>query len=343
MNLNTAPRIPASYTMKNRNGMEVEILSAGAAIHRIMVPDPAGNFENVVLSLADKSAYYNNPLYAGAILGPVAGRISSARLPVGDAVYTLTKNDGYNHLHGGNRNLSFTDWDLQSRTSDTENRKSTIVLHAFLPDGADGFPGNRHFTASYTLQDDNTLTLCYEAVSDQDTYFNLSNHTYFNLSGDFSQSALTQTLQIAAVEYVENNAEHLPIGLAPVIGTPFDFNAPRSLKENMENCPEHPQLLQALGYNNGFALSSSTVTLSHQKSGRRLELSSDAPCLVLYSGGYIPDDLLLTGGVFSSPGCAIALEAQDFPDAPNCPAFPCSHTEAGKRFCRLIRFRFLTD
>lgn len=342
MNTNTTDNIrtPASYIMKNQNGMEVEILSAGAAISRILVPDLAGNFENIVLSFADKSTYYGNSLYAGAILGPVAGRISGARLPLNNSVCHLTKNDGDNHLHGGHHSLSFLNWNLQSQTENHGEGTWNVVLHAFLPDGTDGFPGNRHFTASYTLCNDNSLILHYSAVSDQDTYFNLSNHSYFNLSGDFTVSALTQNLQIKAEDYVENNAEHLPIGFSSVSGTPFDFNIPCTLKENMKKYPKHPQLLQAEGYNNGFALSSPTAVLSHKATGRRMELSTDAPCLVLYSGGYIPDDLLLAGNIFSSPSCAVALEAQDFPDAPNCPAFSRSYTKAGERFNRLIRYQF---
>lgn len=341
MNMNGKAAVsPASFTLKNDNGIEVTIISAGASIRRLIVPDFYGKKENIVLSFKDEKLYFNNPLYAGAILGPVAGRISDGRLPLCGTAFQLTRNDGANHLHGGKNSLSFLNWQLQSQGQNPDTGESVLVFQASLPDGTDGFPGNRHFTASYSLNRENQLTLVYEAVSDKDTYFNLSNHSYFNLSGDFTESALNQELLIDAEQYVANNEEHLPIGFEPVGHTPFDFRTPHTLAAHMEAYPKHPQLLNALGYNNGFALSTPKATLFHKKSGRCMELTTNAPCIVLYSGGYIPKGLPLADSFFSSPSCAIALEAQDFPNAPNCPAFAFSFTKAHEVYRCLIQYRF---
>ena len=333
---------PTSFSLNNDNGMEVTIMSAGAAISRIAVPNLYGKKENVVLAFEVEKLYLGNSLYAGAVLGPVAGRISGGRLPLCGSVFQLTRNDGNNHLHGGKHSLSFLNWELQSQTQNLDTGESVLILRTFLADGTDGFPGNRHFTASYSLNKENCLTLVYEAVSDRDTYFNLSNHSYFNLSGDFTVSGLNQELYMDAEQYVANNKEHLPIGFERISNTPFDFSTPHTLAAHMEAYPKHPQLLNANGYNNAFALSSPKALLSHKKSGRCMELTTNAPCIVLYSGGYIPNVLPLAGGFLSSPGCAIALEAQDFPNAPNCPAFTFSFTKAHEIYRRLIQYRFFT-
>ena len=172
--------------LRNKAGMTVTVQSAGAAIREIIVPDANGKFENVALAFSDRRKYMCNPLYAGAAMGPVAGRISGGRINIGGTEYPLTQNDGNNTLHSGYDNISFRLWEC-GRIS--ENR---VELRTFLPDGADGFPGNRQFTADYSLDENNSLTLIYTAVSDKDTYFNLTNHTYFNLSGNFGINSLNQ-------------------------------------------------------------------------------------------------------------------------------------------------------
>ena len=177
-----------SYILKNKNGMEVQALSAGAALRRISVPDKNGVFADVVLGFEDTAEYFGNTLFAGAALGPVAGRISGAKLNISGKTYNLTKNDGENNLHGGNNNISFVNWEALYAD------EKSIKLRTSLADGTDGFPGNRTFTAEYSLDEENRLTMKYTAVSDRDTYFNMSNHTYFNMSGDFSGNALMQKM-----------------------------------------------------------------------------------------------------------------------------------------------------
>jgi len=331
------------FLLKNKNGIEVAILSTGASVDKIVIPDKIGNFRDVALGFEDKKDYMNNPLFAGSALGPVAGRISGAKIDISGETYHLTKNDGENNLHGGFDNISFVEWDGDF----TDDR--CLVLQTTLADGVDGFPGNRTFTAKYSLDDDNCLTMVYTAVSDKDTYFNLSNHTYFNLSGDFSRNALEQKMTMRASKYIKNDSNNIPCELAAVEGTPFDFRASAVMQDGANKDSD----LQQNGYNNGFAidngfaLDSTTnwennpaMVLEDTQSGRQMKIFTDAECVVIYSGKFIPDNMILHGSVKSSPSCAIAIEAQDFTDALNCPFLEGRITKAGEVYTRTIRYKF---
>lgn len=324
-----------SYILENKNGMEVEVLSAGAAIRRIIVPDKNGIFADVVLGFENTEEYFGNQLFAGAALGPVAGRISGAQLNISGKTYNLTKNDNENNFHGGNKNISFAQWHVLNFD------KKNIKMRTFLEDGTDGFPGNRIFTAEYSLNDENMLTLKYTAVSDKDTYLNMSNHTYFNMSGDFSSNALNQKMVIYADKYIKNDKYDIPEELHDTENTPFDFRIGAIPEDYVK---ENPELLR-LGYNNGFVLNkkyefAEAVSLEDIKSGRKVRIYTDAPCAVVYSGGCIPNSLTLKDGKKSSAGCAIAIEPQDFPDALNCPFLHGNITAAGEVHTRVIHYDF---
>jgi aldose 1-epimerase len=263
-----------------------------------------------------------------------------------------------------------------------------VTFSCLLPDGLDGFPGNREIKAVYTLTDaTHTLTVQYLATSDQATYFNLSNHTYFNLTGDFSQPAYDHQLRINADHYLCNAPDFIPEGIAAVDDSPFDFRQARSLRQQFEAYPHDQQLERNQGYNHGFVLKRGAANPLHAcgmsfsdtaydygsvstdsvydcdasstdsksdcvrlienlvctapGSPVRLEISSDAPCMVLYSGGYIPDDLPLADGQTSCPGCGLAFEFQDFPDAPGGHDFlPYHTTPAGECWSRTIQYKF---
>lgn len=334
------------FTLSAPNGITVEICTLGASITRLLLPDRHGLPQNVVLTLADKADYGKNPFYAGATLGPNAGRISNARLYIDGTAYQLTANDGPHNLHGGPGCLSFHNWTLKNLWQDS--LESGILLEATLPDKQDGFPGNRSVQAAYTLTSTGLFHIRYTAATDRPTYLNLSNHSYFNLSGDFTKDVRSEQLQINAEYYVANDREHLPEAILPTPKTPFDYRCPHTLQEQMLAYPTDRQLQNANGYNNAFCLNHSSgkadAVLYDSESGRKLELFTDAPCLVLYSGGY------LSGGPkietlnhrITPPlsSCALALEAQDFPNAPNSPLFPCTLLSPGKTAERNITFRF---
>lgn len=363
------PAQPVDYclvTLACKDGFSVSLCSLGASIRRIAYPLPSGGFKNIALSFDQDSAYLSNPLYAGAVLAPCAGRISRGRLPLGPegTVCTLSRNENGRHtLHGGPHNASFQNWTLLSLSQTETSARASFGLT--LRDGLDGFPGNRRLKAVYTLNEQHVLTLKLEAVSDRETYFNLSNHCYFHLSGDFSRPASEHLLQIRADRYIRNAPDFIPEEEADVTGTPFDFRRPRTLKEQSKNWPSDLQLAWNRGYNHAFILkrdpSSDSLRFSDEaadgasgptqplppdlvctlpQSPGRLCISSDAPCMVLYSGGYIQEGLALADGQFSHPGCALAFEFQDYPDAPGGHGFPYRTTPAGALWERTIRYSF---
>lgn len=342
------------YTLEGASGRRAGFCSAGASLTELTLPDRFGRFANVVLRLAEPEDYFGNPSYAGASLGPNAGRIAGASLPIGGNIYPLSANDGPNQLHGGFHSLSFQTWTLLwEKTGPSEGE---LLLEAALPDGLDGYPGNRRIRLHVRFTEEGELTLTYTAETDRETYLNLSNHSYFQLSGDFRAPALAQQLWISAARYLANDASHLPEEIRPVPGTPFDFRRLRTLDSQMHAFPKDGQLLHAKGYNHAFfldhapernPLTQPCAVLRDPDSGRQLTLFTDAPCLVLYSGGYLGDasggriPRCLDAGQIPVPllsSAAIALEAQDIPDAPGQRFLPCRILSPGQTYRRTIRW-----
>lgn len=331
-------------TLSGTCGISAVICSLGAALTKLRVPDRNGKAENIVLSMADWKDYQKNPFFAGAVLGPNAGRIKDSMLTISGNIFPLDKNDGKNNLHGGRHNLSFQNWTVAD-TCQT-NSQASVTLQTRLADGQDGFPGNRTINACYTLSEDGTLSLHLAAETDKETYVNLSNHTYFNLSGDFAKTAMSQQLMIAADRYVANDANHIPASIVPVADSPFDFHVPTALSEQSAVYTTDWQLHNANGYNNGFVLNphaSDAAVLYDPGSGRKMTLSTDAPCIVLYSGGYLAGGPDISNGSAAIPpqnDCAIALEAQDFPNSPNSPLFDCHYIQPKEIWHRNIQWHF---
>ncbi len=344
------------YDMATSRGMTVSVMALGAAIQKVAIRDESGREQPVALAFENMEQYENCICYAGATLGPNAGRIGKAQLPVGTKIYQLSKNDRDNQLHGGVDNLSSRLWDVTSVTAGLES--VSILLSITQPDGLDGYPGNRTYHTRYTLEDTNWLTIEYTAVTDVSTYINMSNHTYWNLSGDFSISGLEQEIQVFANNVCINNKEHLPADIIPVAGTVFDFRSPQQLLSQISSakmpvCKE--QLSIGCGYNNAYILNKNQTfrplrfakrpcelkkacVLLDSRTGRTLKMMTDAPALVLYSGGFIPNGTVLSGGTASSPACAIALEAQDIPDVMHLLPGNYRITTPEHPFYRTIRF-----
>ena len=334
-----------TLSLECADNFSVSLCSAGASIRQILCPFPDGSLQNIALSFSDSCEYFGNPLYAGATLSPCAGRISRGRLPIHDHIYELTRNEnGIHTLHGGASNGSFMNWELlQEECSDTQ---AHIVFGCTLPDGLDGFPGNKTIKAAYTLTEDHRLTVEYEGVSDRDTWFNISNHSYFNLTGNFEQSAYDHELQIPADRYICNAPDFIPEDTASADNSPFDFRQKKSLASQAAAYSDNIQLAANQGYNHGFIFpdnaddSQPKLVCTAPKSPVTLTVFSDAPCMVLYSGGYIPDGLQLSGGQKSCPSCALAFEFQDYPDAPGGHGFPYIVSPAGETWKRKICYQF---
>lgn len=337
----------SQYTLLSltcKDSFQVTLTSIGASIRSIGYIDSADKFKNIAFSFASDSPYAQNPLYAGATLGPCAGRISDGCLSLPKRRYALTKNEKSRHcLHSGSHSVSFINWTLASVHE--EDTSAEVLFQCTLPDGCDGFPGNRTFSVSYILNEAHKLTVKYHAVSDKTTYFNMSNHSYFNLSGNFEESVYDHLLQIHADAYIYNDDEFIPEGIAPVENSPFDFRKPVSLSRQMKAFPNNTQLTVSRGYNHAFLLNQNRelpqLIFTSADSSQKLFISSDAPCVVLYSGGFIENGIPLAGNQLSCPGCAAAFEFQDYPDAPGNHGFPFHYTEAGKEWTRYIEYTFV--
>lgn len=269
-------------------------------------------FRRVTISFAEETPWHQNPFYAGATLAPTAGRIKDGLLPIGSRRYTLSKNEnGVTHIHGGFHSLSFCRWDIAG-----QEPGQSVTFRASLPDGEDGYPGNRTFSVTYRLRG-NQLSISQHAKSDQPTYINMSNHTYFNLNG-LSASGLNQHLKINADQVVINDELHLPKGVTDVTNTQFDFTDFKLIQSQINHFQDAEQIIASRGYNHCFLLPHTTdlsrpayaLMSSDKKIG--IDFYTDAPALVFYSGGFLEDSYLLSGygsETFTScPGCAVALE-----------------------------------
>lgn len=332
------PTNPDPIPLTNTHGVIVKILTIGAAIYEVRTPDRCGVFQNIAMQLGSGQDYAADASFAGATLGPNAGRIRGGLLPIGGAVHHLRPNDGPNQLHGGARNFSRVPWRVEAYRPDGDGASLRLSLDA--PDGLEGYPGRRRVSVTYTLDGRDRLTLHYAGETTRPTWLNLSNHAYWNLSGDFSAPAFDHLLCVRAGSVWYNGAGHLPSELRRVDGTPFDFRRARPLRGVLDSFPDDGQLAASRGWNNAFVLDGApAAVLTHPGSGRRLTVETDYPALVFYSGGFLGPDTRLSGDIPASPGCALALEAQEFPDAPNLGA-PCRMLSPGETWERTIRFSF---
>lgn len=333
-----------SYTLTNSKDFSCTITNYGATIMSINYKNAHNKLQNLALGFKNFETYINNSLYAGAALGPTAGRISKGVLPINNKTCTLSQNDNNNNLHGGFNNISFEIWNLVEERIDDNSLSITLSLD--IPDGQDGFPGNRTIYATFTVTNNNELKIKYEGFSDMDTYLNLSNHCYFNLTGDFTNSVLDHKLTINSDKYLENDEEHCAYKITSVENTPFDFRNSKKIKSQMNAFKLHPQLLLGKGYNNGFSLNreiskaTPALVLESPNYDLILELFTDAPALVLYSGGYIEKGLLLNDNSLSTSSCALAIEPQDYPNGPNLPFVTTSILRKGEKYERNITYKF---
>lgn len=339
------------YRSITSSGMIIELSTLGAAIQNIALRF-GDEWRSVVLSYPNEKDLRDSGSYAGRTLAPNAGRIRGGALKIGGRSRSLAPNDGQNQLHGGKHNLSFIDWEIEEMEEAPDYVKITFT--ATQSDGLDGFPGNRCYHVTYLIEDTNWIRVKYRAETDQTTYVNLSNHTYWNLAGTEwvpeIGAGLRQELEIAANNVVLNDAASLPIDLIPVAGTAFDFRVPVTLQhmldsEILRDRTSIEQFQTGRGFNNAYVLTRADLrrhlrgvrheeplkkacTLRDPISGHQMTMMTDATALVLYSGGFLP-----------KPGSHIALEAQDIPDVSNLLPERMTLTTPEKPFYREIRFK----
>lgn len=316
------------------------ILTLGATLQALEVPDGQGRKVDVVLGYDTLTEYLENDGYLGAVVGRYANRIAAGRFSLNGRDYTLAVNNGPNHLHGGLVGYSHRVWQVAELT-DTQ-----AVLTLDSPDGEEGYPGHVQVQVTYALSG-TSLTIHYQAVTDADTPCNLTNHAYFNLSGHDSGNAMDQELQLRAESYTPTDETSIPLGtVEPVEGTPMDFRALTPLGERID--APFLQLQLGNGYDHNYVVQGDTGTLRpcatalSRRSGIVMEVETTSPGVQLYTANFVPQGRKGKGGCAYGPRHAFCLETQFFPDSPNQPAFPDALLRPGKPFDHTTRFTFST-
>ncbi len=329
------------YTLTNKNGMSVGIINYGGAITSINVPDKNGKTEDVALGYTSPGGYLDgNPTYYGALIGRYGNRIANAEFTLQGKTYHVDKNDGPNSLHGGKAGFSTRIWTAEP-LKDAKN--PTLKLSYTSKDGEEGYPGTLKVTVFYTLTDDNAIHIKYEAETDQPTVLNLTNHTYFNLSGKFDQPITGHEIQLNADRFLPVKATLIPTGiLQPVAGTPFDFRSPKAIGKDIAKTDE--QLKLANGYDHCWILNGSGMRniakVYEPQSGRVMEVATDQPGVQFYSGNFLDGKFATKTGGMNNFRTGFCLETQHFPDAPNQPSFPSTVLKPGEKYKTETSYRF---
>ena len=321
-----------AYQLTNAGGASLTLLDYGATIQSLRVPDAAGKQTDVVLGYDTVAEYEENDGYLGATIGRVGNRIGGGVFSLNGVTYTLAKNNGQNHLHGGWRGFDKYVWQV-------EEGNDCLVCTRLSPDGEEGYPGNLQLRVTFTLTEDNTLRIFYDADTDQDTIVSLTNHSYFNLNG--GGDVLDHQLQIFAQRFCETDAECLPTGeLLRVEGTPLDFRTPKAIGADLG--ADDAQLKYVGGYDHNYVLSGGPAAVLYSaRSGIQMTVETDLPGMQLYTSNFL-DARRGKGGSRMGPRSAVCLETQLFPNALNCYAFPSPILRAGKHLHTETSFHFQT-
>jgi aldose 1-epimerase len=332
-----------AYTLANTAGMRVCVLTLGCIIARLEVPDREEKSANIVLGSDSVAGYLHRSPHFGAIAGRYANRIARGRFTIDGIEYQLDTNAPPNTLHGGRHGFDKVIWQAESHDGDA------LVLRYLSPDGEAGFPGNLAVEVTYRLGFANDLRIDYTATTDKPTVVNLTNHSYFNLAGEGSGDVLNHIVSIEADYFTPTDATQIPTGkIRPVSGTPFDLTRPRVIGERIRMADE--QLLIARGYDHNWVLRGPAADAPRQaaralepRSGRVLDVLTDAPGLQFYTGNSLDAALAGPSGHAYRQSDGFCFETQQFPDAPNQPGFPSAVLRPGERYRSTTIFRFSTD
>lgn len=326
------------YTLTNARGVQVKITNYGGTITSWVTPDKSGALSSIVLGFDKLQGYLDKPPYFGALVGRYGNRIANATFTLNGTAYKLAANNGKNALHGGNKGFDKVVWTATPATDGTP----ALTLNYLSKDGEEGYPGNLNVTVKYTLSDDNELGIEYTAQTDKATPVNLTNHSYFNLTGDVSNTILEHSLMIDADRYTPVDTTLIPTGkLQPVAGTPFDFRQPHKIGERINNVPG--------GYDHNFVLNDTgtslkrIVTLSDSSSGRRMEVYTTEPGVQFYTGNFLDGSIKTSDGKPINKHAALCLETQHFPDSPNQPQFPTTILQPGATYHSVTKYKVSVD
>ena len=303
-------------------GITASVTDYGAALVRLTAPDRHGNSSDIVLGFSDAEGYRTQGGCLGATVGRSANRLKGASFRIGEKEYHLTPNENGNNLHSGPDAWYTRLWEV------TEETDKSVAFRLLSPDGDQGYPGNAEVTVTYTLDEQHRLHIVYDGICDQDTVFNLTNHTYWNLSGhENTEHAMDQLLTLSADCFHPDDAENIPTGeIRSVEGTPMDFRCPKALRRDIQ-MDYTPLQLQG-GYDHNFPVTGNPcAVLTDPQSGRTLSVSTDCPGIQVYTGNFL--DARGKDGVFYGRRSGVALETQYAPDSLHHPDWPQPITRAG--------------
>ena len=332
------------YTLKNADGMQVDLTNFGAKIVSIIVPDKNGKMTDVNLGFKSIDEYQTLQKQYGAVIGPYANRIGDAQFEIDGEVYHLPANDHGNCLHSGPNSFDRQVYDAQEVTTD-EGPAVKMTLHR--KDGDSGFPGNKDVTVTYTLTDKNELKIDYEAITDKACPFNLTNHAYFNLKGTGQGDILSQVVVIDADSTTEVNDELIPTGkIISIKGTDMDFTSPHAIGERINS--DDPLIKLGGGYDHNFILNKDqngnemtfAASVYEPESGRYMEVYTTEPAIQFYSGNFQDGSLTGKYGHKWEYRNGMCLETQHYPDSPNHLNFPNTILEPGDTLRSTTIYKF---
>lgn len=329
----------ALYVLTNSNGMEACVTNFGGRIVSLMVPGRDGELRDVVLGHDSIADYVNIDGNFGALIGRYGNRIANGRFTIDSVEYQLPQNNFGHCLHGGPKGFHNAVWDAE-QTND-----STLRLTLTTPDGYAGFPGNVDATVTYTLGADNSIAIAYEATTDKPTILNLTNHSYFNLSGDPSHDILGETVRIDADGFTPIDSTYMTSGeIRPVEGTMFDFREGKTVGRDI--MADDEQLHNGNGYDHNFVLnhqgdlSVAAATVTDPESGIRMDVLTDEPGIQFYVGNFLDGSVTGKRGIAYPQRSALCLETQHYPDSPNKPEWPSVVVRPGEKYTSNCIYRF---
>ncbi len=330
------------FTLANDNGVEMKVINYGGIITELKVPDKNGNFEDVVLGFDSLEGYVKSSPYFGALVGRYGNRIAKGKFTLDGQEYSLAQNNMGNHLHGGIKGFDKVVW----KAEPTETEEGPQLKLSYLsPDMEEGYPGNLQVEVTYTLTNDDAIRIDYKATTDKKTVVNLTNHSYFNLTGNPDTTILDHELMLNADQFVPVDETLIPTGeLQPVEGTPMDFTEPTAIGTRIGE--EYEQLKLGLGYDHCWVINGEAGTLRQAatvyepNSGRFMEVLTTEPAVQFYSGNFLDGSFAGKGGVVYQQRSGLCLETEHFPDSPNQPDFPSVELKPGDTYQTTTVYKF---
>ena len=331
----------ALYVLKNKNGAEACITNYGGRLVSVMVPDKNGKMTDVVLGYDNIGQYVQSDGNYGALIGRYGNRINQGKFTLDDVEYTLPQNNGAHCLHGGPQGYHARMWDAKQLND------QALELTYLSKDGEAGFPGNLDIKVTYTLTDDNAVGIKYEATTDKKTVVNLTNHSYFNLSGVPGSDVLDQLVMINADNYTPVDSTLIPVGISPVDGTPLDLRTPVAIGKQIND--PFQQLQFGRGYDLNWVLNTNgdknvlAAKAYSPTSGIALEVYTNEPGIQFYTGNFMDGKDTGKHGVTYPHRGAFCLETQHYPDSPNHPDFPSVVLNPGEKYISECIYKFTVE